>query len=372
MKLNYYKNLDGVRAIAALMVVFFHFFREIEPNSNFLKILSKIAVFGQTGVTLFFVLSGFLITRILFNTKDTSGYFKNFYLRRALRIFPLYYLFLIIYYYLLPIIVGLTTPSFSQQIFYYIYLQNFASTFNWDAVGPNHLWSLAVEEHFYLFWPFIVYFFSPKNLTKIIVGIIVGALFLRIYMLNDGYGVFYFTFTRFDSLAIGALLAILEMKNYFKNENAKYFLILLFLIFVPTILMWTYFAGEGNFYIQTFKYLFISLVYFSIIGFLLSIKENHAINGVLKTRLFSYTGKISYGLYVYHPIAYSICITFIHLDNIMLNFVAGLIMTYLMASVSFYLFESPFLRLKKYFDYNKNQQTDITKSKTKLINNESS
>jgi peptidoglycan/LPS O-acetylase OafA/YrhL len=368
MKLKYYKNLDGVRAIAALMVVVFHFFKAIEPQSNILKTLSKVAVFGQTGVTLFFVLSGFLITRILFNTKETSGYFKNFYLRRALRIFPLYYLFLIIYYYIMPMIVGSTTPSFDQQIFYYIYLQNFAITFDWNAVGPNHFWSLAVEEHFYLFWPFVVYLFSRKNLTRIIIGIIISALFLRIYMLNNGYGVFYFTFTRFDSLAIGALLAMLELKKYFKNENSKYFLILLFSIFLPTIVMWTYFTGEGNIYIQTFKELLLAFIYFSIIGFLLSIKENHPLNRLLKTKFFSYTGKISYGLYVYHPLAYSICIIFLDIENVLLSFVLGLILTYLISSLSFYLFESSFLRFKKYFEYNRKHKTTKIWSKTEVEN----
>jgi peptidoglycan/LPS O-acetylase OafA/YrhL len=221
MKLKYYKNLDGVRAIAALMVMVFHFFQHVEPSTKLLNILTKVSVFGQTGVTLFFVLSGFLITRILLDTKETTGYFKNFYLRRALRIFPLYYLFLAITYYVVPLIVNTPFGSFNQQIFYFTYLQNFAITFNWDSVGPVHFWSLAVEEHFYLFWPVVVYLFSTKNLSRVIIGIIIGALLLRIFMLNNGYGVFYFTFTRFDSLAIGALLAIAELRNSFRKENSR-------------------------------------------------------------------------------------------------------------------------------------------------------
>jgi peptidoglycan/LPS O-acetylase OafA/YrhL len=357
MKLTYYKNLDGVRAIAALMVMFFHFFKEIEPDSYILKIFSKIAIFGQTGVTLFFVLSGFLITRILFNTKDTSGYFKNFYVRRTLRIFPLYYLFLFIYYFLLPLIFGTAKSPFNEQLVFYSYLQNFANTFNWNSAGPSHFWSLAVEEHFYLFWPFVVYLFSPKNLTRIIVGIIIGALFLRIYMLNLGYGVFYFTFTRFDSLAVGALLAILELKNYFKKENTKYFLILLGSIFIPTLILWSFFTREGNVYIQMFKDPLLTFIYFSIIGFLLCIKENHPLNSLLKTRFFSYTGKISYGLYVYHPLAYYICMKFIDVKNVMLSFFIGVIMTYLISTLSFYLFESSFLKFKKYFEYKRSKET---------------
>ena len=218
-KLKYYQNLDGVRAIAALMVIVFHFFRETTPNTQLLYIVKEISYFGQTGVTLFFVLSGFLITRILIYTKGTEGYFKNFYLRRTLRIFPLYYLFLLLWYYVAPIFIEMESSSFNQQIYYFSYLQNFARTFDWNVIGPNHFWSLAVEEHFYLFWPFIIFFFSRKNLVRITFGIILFAMVLRAFMLGDGYSVFIFTFTRFDTLAIGALLAVLELKNYFRPEK---------------------------------------------------------------------------------------------------------------------------------------------------------
>jgi peptidoglycan/LPS O-acetylase OafA/YrhL len=357
MKLSYYKNLDGIRAIAALMVMVFHFFRGIEPVTTTLSILTKVSVFGQTGVTLFFVLSGFLITRILMATKETQGFFKNFYVRRTLRIFPLYYFFLLLTYYILPHFFNTESPSLNQQVYYFTYLQNFATTFKWDAIGPGHFWSLAVEEHFYLFWPFIVYLFSNKNLTKIILGIVVGAMLLRALMLSEGYEVFYFTFTRFDSLAIGALLALLEVRGFFKESNSKKFMTLLAGLFIPTVFMWTYFTGAGNNYIQIFKFFFLSSIYFSIIGLLLCIKENHPVNKVLRTDFFSYTGKISYGLYVYHPLAYSICGRYFNTENIVFDFIIGLIMTYLISAISFHFFESAFLKLKKYFDYNRKQQT---------------
>ncbi len=151
MKLIYYKNLDGIRAIAALMVMFFHFFASIKINTPTLSVLLKLSIFGQTGVTLFFVLSGFLITRILISTKHNTDYFKNFYLRRTLRIFPLYYLFLLIYYYIYPLIFNTGFTPIKDQLYFYAYIQNFAETFHWTANGPNHFWSLAVEEHFYLF-----------------------------------------------------------------------------------------------------------------------------------------------------------------------------------------------------------------------------
>lgn len=363
MKLTYYKNLDGIRAIAALMVMIFHFFQGKEIHSGAIGIFSKIAVFGQTGVDLFFVLSGFLITRILIATKNKQGFFKNFYLRRILRIFPLYYLFLVLTYYVLPQLSGMDNTTFNQQIYYFTYLQNFATTFSWNAIGPSHFWSLAVEEHFYLFWPFIVYFSSIKNLIRIVFGIVIGALLLRVLMTNEGYEVFYFTFTRIDSLAIGSLLAILELKGIFKERNTKKFVLLLVTILFPTIIIWTYLMGTGNYYIQILKYLFFPSIFFSIIGLILCFKANHIINRLLTSKFFLFTAKISYGLYVYHPLAYTICEKYFPIKNIVVNFFTCVALSYVISSISFYLFESTFLKLKKYFEYKKIDTLEV-----KLVN----
>src|SRR5689334_3773086 len=108
MNLRYHKELDGVRAIAAFMVIFFHFWHEGEFNLS--PLLTRISNFGRTGVSLFFVLSGFLITRILIATKESPGYFSSFYIRRSLRIFPLYYLFLSLTFIIIPLISGKPFP----------------------------------------------------------------------------------------------------------------------------------------------------------------------------------------------------------------------------------------------------------------------
>ncbi len=125
-------------------------------------------------------------------------------MRRAFRIFPLYYLFLIIYFYVVPIITNTQQIPFSKHFYFWIYLQNFAFTFNWPIDGPNHYWSLAVEEHFYLFWPIIVFYLKIKDIIKVIFVLIIVALFTRFLLLKFGYGVFYFTFSRMDELVIGA------------------------------------------------------------------------------------------------------------------------------------------------------------------------
>jgi peptidoglycan/LPS O-acetylase OafA/YrhL len=236
-------------------------------------------------------------------------------------------------------------------------LQNFALTFNWDAVGPEHFWSLGVEEHFYLFWPFAVYFLSNENLKKLIIGVIAGAFLLRVWMVNEGYSTFYFTFTRFDSLAAGALLALLEQKNYFTKKNAGRFALLLGLLFLPAVFMWVRFTGEGNNYIQIFKFLLFSFIYFSFVGIVVSLDENHFLNKLLRTKFLNYTGKISYGLYVYHLFVYQFCNSFLQVKNVFADFAIKFAVTYLLSTMSFYLFESSFLKLKKYFEYGRKKES---------------
>src|ERR1700744_2827189 len=106
-ELKYFPELNALRGIAALMVLFFHYMLSTDSKSHpSLHLLYKVSVFGQTGVTLFFVLSGFLITRILLSTKHTKKYFAGFYTKRMLRIFPLYYLALVLFYFVIPVITG--------------------------------------------------------------------------------------------------------------------------------------------------------------------------------------------------------------------------------------------------------------------------
>ncbi|MCB9188161.1 MAG: acyltransferase [Flavobacteriales bacterium] len=349
-ELTYYKNLDGVRAIAALMVMVFHFFQHYDHDTKLLKILAKLAMFGQTGVSLFFVLSGFLITRILIHSRLSPNYFKNFYIRRTLRIFPLYYLFLLIFYFVVPLALGKEIVPFGQQIYYYTYLQNFAITFDWTAKGPLHYWSLAVEEHFYLFWPLVVYYLPNKKLWGVIIGIVVIAAVLRYYLFSKGMEVFYFTFTRFDALAIGAILALLELKdNFYSYKNRNYFLLGSILVFMPTIALWVLMSGSGNDIIQVSKFILLAFTYFCLIGYVLCLSREHLINRFLTTKFLNYTGKISYGLYVFHPLVYALCGIYLSTNYFVVNLFICVGISYLVAGLSFEFFESRFLKLKSKF-----------------------
>ena len=350
IKLKYYKNLDSLRAIAACMVILYHFFTEIQINTQTLFQLRRISTFGQTGVILFFVLSGFLITRILIATKDENNYFKNFYIKRTLRIFPLYYLFLLIFYFVYPVLFKIPYVTFGQQIYYYTYLQGFALTFGWPSSGPGNYWSLAVEEHFYLFWPLLIYFFSNKNLLRFVIFIILGDVLLRVFMLFKGIEIYHFTFTRFDSLAIGSLLALIEVKGKLTEKYSKNFLFISILTIIPTVILWMFLSGSENIIVKSVKFSLISVVYFAIIGYLLSIKNDHLINNFLNKPIISYTGKISYGLYIYHPFAFAIARKWFNTDCWPFDLFLGFILTYIMSVISYHFFETYFLSFKRYFN----------------------
>jgi peptidoglycan/LPS O-acetylase OafA/YrhL len=351
MTLKQYPALNGVRAVAALMVMVFHFFQDLTTKNNVLLLVKKYAVFGQTGVTLFFVLSGFLITRILLNTKQSPAYFLNFYARRALRIFPLYYLFLIIYYFLIPILEHSAIVPFNQQIWFWVYLQNIAYTFRWNITGPIHFWSLAVEEHFYLFFPMLIYFLDKSKIKFAIIFIMIFAFLVRLILVKIHLEPLYFTFSRVDELAIGAFLAILEVNNTLNPRNARKFTILFGIIIIPTLILWTFTTGMKSPAVQVSKITLLALTYFSLIGHILSIKEEHWIKKILSHQFLAFTGKISYGLYVYHPLCFLLVHKYFGNEYVLVDLTVSFMLSFMVAIISYYLFEVKFLALKKKFEF---------------------
>ncbi|HMG16667.1 MAG TPA: acyltransferase [Saprospiraceae bacterium] len=345
--LKYIKELDGIRGIAALMVIFFHFWSSAHTN-YFIK---KISVFGQTGVTMFFVLSGFLIGRILLNTKNDENYFKIFYIRRILRIFPLYYFFLIIFYLIVPRLVNWESINYPKW-YYYFFLQNIPATFNWKHFGPSHYWSLAVEEHFYLILPLIIYYCSFRRIKLILYCLIVCAFIFRIILLNHYLEVFYFTFTTMDALALGALLSLIEVERGFRKSDLKIYLIIMLAVFVLIIILWNYANGKALLIVQEFKFFFIALTYFCFIGLIICSSESSFMRRILNSKALQYSGKISYGLYIYHPLCFLLLQT-LSLDvSPIINFGIALLLIYGISALSYNLFESKVLSLKRYFTYN--------------------
>ena len=190
----YVPALDGIRGIAILTVMLHHFtiFGMVRPN-NFIDVqFYRLASAGWCGVDLFFVLSGFLITGILLDTKSGPHFFRNFYMRRVLRIFPLYYGFLIVIFVLIPLAIQVGDKFqtlLDQQGWYWSYLINLPIAFKgWSSVIIiDHFWSLAVEEQFYLFWPLVVFFSQRRQLIFICLACFVGSFGVRLGFALAGY-----------------------------------------------------------------------------------------------------------------------------------------------------------------------------------------
>lgn len=358
MKIKYIKELDSVRGIAALSIMWLHFASGIPHQSTIGTYLQKSSSLFQVGVPLFFVLSGFLITRILIHSKTESHFFRNFYARRSLRIFPLYYLVLLIAFFLLPLLYGSSIPSGRNMLIQIFYLQNIAIAFKWlNFDGFNHLWSLAVEEHFYLFWPLIVYYCSAANLKKLIVFILIAQPVLRYLLLQQNVDVFYFTFTRLDELCIGGLIAIMELEG---KIISKRLVAIVAGLCIAGVVFWLAFTGQRLHVIQSLKFSLFSIIFYIAIGYI-ALNNNRWVNKALQNRVLFYTGKISYGLYIYHPICYTLVEYFIHPQGQIIKFVWCISSSYAVASLSYYLYEKQFLRFKKRF-----ASTDINVSATAL------
>jgi peptidoglycan/LPS O-acetylase OafA/YrhL len=351
-KLKYYKNLDSLRAFAAIGVIIAHYFDQNRIDES--SIFFKICQLGNTGVSLFFVLSGFVITRILINSVNSQTYFSSFYIRRTLRIFPLYY-FALMSYYLFPFLTSHSNVLFDftkEKFYYFVYLQNFARTFNWASSGPQHFWSLAVEEHFYLIWPAIIFFTIKRNESTLLYISIILFIFthvVRFLMSNNNLEINVFTFSRLDQLILGSLIAIIELKGGISEKFNKYY----FYLCMIGILGITILEIQNKHIIKdVFKHTFFGFLYAGLIMFVIANSHSNILNKFLQNLFLQYLGKISYGIYVWHMIAIYIVEYYFNL-GIILGFVVTLLATILISFLSFNIVETPFLKLKSKFEYSK-------------------
>jgi peptidoglycan/LPS O-acetylase OafA/YrhL len=209
--------LDGLRGLAILLVVLYHATLFGEANASGAEWLAALPRWGWAGVDLFFVLSGFLITRILVRERAAANYFGVFYARRVLRIFPLYYLVLAVFFIATPDRFWL--PGGSRDTFWYwLYLSNVETA----LTGAFHhrfldlTWSLAIEEQFYLVWPLLVWWLAPRRLEALCIAAIGAAFALRCAFVLSGahpLAVYVLTPFRMDCLAAGALVALVAERE---------------------------------------------------------------------------------------------------------------------------------------------------------------
>jgi peptidoglycan/LPS O-acetylase OafA/YrhL len=207
--------LDGVRGLAILLVLALHFVANTTPTSATELRVFYVFAFGKFGVDLFFVLSGFLITGILIEAKGRRGYFRTFYMRRTLRIFPLYYGVCAFLFFVAPLIRPLRGPDLEllvrEQGWVWAYAVNIYTAIRGAFSLPyiDHLWSLAVEEHFYLFWPLIVWACSRRTLVGVSLGLAIVSMLARTAFAGhmSDVGLYVLTPFRLDALCLGGFFA---------------------------------------------------------------------------------------------------------------------------------------------------------------------
>lgn len=360
----HFPNLNGLRFIAAFLVIIHHVeqFKSISKIENYWGAIPFIGIIGKLGVILFFVLSGFLITYLLLAEENSFKKIsiKKFYMRRILRIWPLYFLIIILAFVVLPNIDLFTLPGYSKDviysnlawklILYAIFFPNLVLSLLGIVPYASHTWSIGTEEQFYLVWPVILKYIK-KHRILLMVGIIISYLAIKFFLLTSfGNYIPYSNVIRafwnsfpIDCMAIGGLYSILLFQ---KSKYLKY--IIRNDLFYFSICLVTLFMIKGV-YIPYIHYEFYS-VFFGLI--IINFAVNKKIKISLENTILNYLGNISYGLYMCHPIGIVLALYISLSFNIHTNWLIyplSLILTITMAGLSYKYFESFFLKFKVRF-----------------------
>lgn len=351
-------QLDSLRTFAVLLVILYHWF----PAGEGINRLPN----GTIGVMVFFVISGFLITRILIDnrTRIKAGQsklgetYRNFFVRRALRIFPLYYLAITFVWVAFP-----ETSDIDQHpLYYYFYGYNILlnKTGNWaDILSP--FWTLGVEEQLYFVWPWLV-LLTPKPVLKwVIVAMIATGIIFRGYGYWQGNLDGVLTPASFDAFGLGALWAwiITDQPDLIPGfwKKLSQVSVLALIGFIGLLML----PGD-HIAVVLFQRFFIAILSLFII-----VRASIGIGGVagsiLDNRGLQYVGRISYGIYVFHMMVPGFVVPFVMkvMNRLGLHLTLGywshrivsLVLLLIVASISWYLFEKPINELKRYFAYTK-------------------
>ena len=371
---TYFPNLNGIRFIAAFFVFIHHLeqFKYLYKIDNFWNDYPFIKLIGKLGVVLFFVLSGFLITYLLLAEEKLSSQIniKKFYIRRILRIWPLYFLILFSGLFIIPNLNFIVTPFFNQDIFnndpfkiiliFIFFLPNLAYAIFGLIPYVSHTWSIGTEEQFYLIWPVLLKF--TKNKLRIIVLVIIFYLtfkfllytnFLDFISFKNLILQFWLTFN-IDCMAIGGLFSYLVFKKskllrYLMNKFSFYITLISLCFFLYFRLDFLFFHYE------------VYAILFGII--ILNLSSNNSFSRILENNIFNFLGKISFGIYMYHPFAIiltiNIFIYFNFINNLAILFLS-LVITLVLSGFSFFYFEKFFLIKKNKYLVLKLTQNNTT------------
>lgn len=358
--------LDGLRGVAIALVLAIHFGVGAALPQHWPGVVSvwleRLCYVGWSGVDLFFVLSGFLITSILLASATAPGYYQRFYSRRALRIFPLYFVALGLGLIVLPRVLPSQAPALlgevlHHQLWLWTYTLNVANALGWvvNAGVLGQMWSLAIEEQFYAVWPLVARHLAARRLLLLCGVLAVMALALRVAWIRVGDlgawpGPYRFTLTRVDALAAGAALAVLRQDPAAWARVASWARVGL-AVTGGTLVVW--FLAVPRFYpdqpgVVTVGHSLLALAFSCLVVRALGEAPPRWMCGRVLTTL----GKYSYGIYVWHwPVQFS----FVTFGKGQMNpavFIGGgLVATCALALVSYHLLEAPFLRLKDRVGY---------------------
>jgi peptidoglycan/LPS O-acetylase OafA/YrhL len=349
-------ELDSLRGVAILLVVFYHGFfwsNGLTGLSGFAKLFVNLTRIGWLGVNLFFVLSGFLITGILIDSKTNKHYYRRFYVRRALRILPAFYA-------LLLILSFIPSQSRAYLMLSFFYLSNVAPLVG-IPMTYTMLWSLAVEEHFYFVWPASVCLLSRRALMIYAMTIVCAEPFLRAwYFLRhwpDGSG--YLTWLVADGLAMGSILAMgLRLPQFTRKR-----LSLLVVMVIGVAASMALFGARYGILTQrrllgaSLLLTVAQLFFLGALGLTLLLGTS-GWKGLVNVRVLRFFGEISYGLYLIHRLFLTTYDAVAHrywptahplggrMGSLLLRFICAAGLASISAFLSRRYFEAPFLRLK--------------------------
>lgn len=369
--IRYYEPaLDGLRFFAFLLVFLHHSLLNISssnPISNFFLVI--IQKNGWIGVDLFFILSGYLNTILLLRERQFYGKFsiKKFLLRRALRIWPLYFLAVFFGFFLVPFLSvyffgnDYSDPKFANQIntqlpFYMSFMGNWAVALHgygyFTMIAP--LWTISLEQQFYFLWPFMLLLLTDLKKSLFIGSVIISAaVFTRFFLAISKIhhpGIYTNTFARMDILIIGAIFGLIVFyKPLFLSKVSvltKTPFVLVSFPLLSFILYRIYLFDPTRIFSVVFGYLIIGLF---LLYFCISALTNMRMSKLLSFRAFVFLGKISYGLYIWHKLALLVMDYTIKPDQIVLRTSLALFLTIVISIISYQVFEKIFLKYKTKF-----------------------
>jgi peptidoglycan/LPS O-acetylase OafA/YrhL len=318
-------ELDGLRGTAIFLVVVFHY---LEQQGNVARggltsILQRLVLMGWSGVDLFFVLSGFLIGGILLDARNSPSYFRAFYMRRFFRIIPVYYLWILAYI----VLVGIASPVLrahsnsglimapNASIYsYFLFLQNFMLVPFGGLAGAwfSHLWSLAVEEQFYLVSPLLVRLFSTRRLMTFLICVIATAPLLRILLRTahtDPGLVSVLMPCRADSLAIGMLAAMFWRRDRFRqwlSVHSKMLHAFLAALFAGVVALWKWSPQSQTWGMESIGFTWLAMFYVVIL-LLALVRREGPIARLARMSWLRELGRVSYCVYIIHLAVNVIC-----------------------------------------------------------------